>query len=129
MATAAGIPTRLTARSRVSLELEAFTEFPYALFVLNPDGAVVCHNREATRLIEVAGMKAQALTCCELLGCRRPDTVLEGECVTELALSRNSPCRRFAWTCVAQAAPARCGWRLQQSAHRAREWFCSCAPA
>ncbi len=91
MATAAGIPTRLTARSRVSLELEAFTEFPYALFVLNPDGAVVCHNREASRLIEVAGMKAQALTCCELLGCRRPDTVLEGECVTELALSRNSP--------------------------------------
>jgi DNA-binding winged helix-turn-helix (wHTH) protein len=91
MATAAGIPTQLTARSRVSLEREAFTEFPYALFVLNPDGGVVCHNREATRLIEAVGMKAQALTCCELLGCRRPDTVLEGECVTELALSRDSP--------------------------------------
>jgi DNA-binding SARP family transcriptional activator len=88
MATAAGIPTQLTPRARVSLEREAFTQFPYALLVLDARGQVVCHNREAARLIEAAGMRSGTLTCCELLGCRRAGTALEGECIAELALGR-----------------------------------------
>jgi DNA-binding SARP family transcriptional activator len=75
-------------RRRSSLELEAFSAFPYGLLVLDRHGRVVCLNQEATRLIEGMGLPEKGLTCCTLLGCRTPDTVLDAACVTELALAR-----------------------------------------
>jgi DNA-binding SARP family transcriptional activator len=74
----------------VSLESEAFSAFPYGLLVLDRSGRVVCRNREATRLIGSLGLANAELTCCALFGCRRPDTVLEAVCVTELALRRDA---------------------------------------
>ncbi|MGA2319438.1 MAG: BTAD domain-containing putative transcriptional regulator [Solirubrobacteraceae bacterium] len=71
-----------------SLEQEAFREFPYALLVLDQSGLLLSRNEQAARLIEAMGLPEKGLTCCALLGCRRPDTVLASACVTELALSR-----------------------------------------
>jgi DNA-binding SARP family transcriptional activator len=95
MATVAGGQTDRHAGARTrrgfSLESEAFAAFPYGLFVLDGDGRVVCRNDEATRLIESLGLAEAKLTCCSLLGCRVPETVLEAACVTELALGRDAP--------------------------------------
>jgi DNA-binding SARP family transcriptional activator len=95
MATVAGRQTDRTAgartRRRPSPESEAFGAFPYGLFVLDRDGRVVCRNDEATRLIESLDLAETDLTCCALLGCRVPETVLEAACVTELALGRDAP--------------------------------------
>src|ERR1700677_2156258 len=93
MATFAGAQTHRydgeTVRS--ALELEAFSAFPYSLLVLDRDGRVVCRNARATQLIEAIGLPdGGGLTCCELLGCRLPDTVLEAACLTELALARDA---------------------------------------
>jgi DNA-binding SARP family transcriptional activator len=73
------------------LEFEAFTGFPYGLFVLDREGRVVCANQEATRLIRAMGLSDEGLTCCELLGCRRADTVLASTCLTELAIGHDAP--------------------------------------
>jgi DNA-binding SARP family transcriptional activator len=70
-----------------SLESEAFNAFPYALLVLDRDGQVLARNAQATRLIDSMGLSDASLTCCALLGCRLPDTVLEHACVSELALA------------------------------------------
>lgn len=68
------------------LEREAFTALPYGLLVLDRGGRVLCANVEATRLIEAAGLRVAGLSCCSLLGCRRPDSVLAGGCLTDMAL-------------------------------------------
>jgi DNA-binding SARP family transcriptional activator len=92
MAIATGTQTHLAGGalvpSRTSMGREAFERFPYGLLVLDGSGRVVCANREAARLIEVIGLPEAGLTCCALLGCRQPDTVLEAACVTDLALGR-----------------------------------------
>jgi DNA-binding SARP family transcriptional activator len=72
------------------LEREVFRGFPYGLLVLDRDGRMVSHNQEAKRLIEQMGLTAEGLTCCALLGCRRPETVLSTGCLTELAMGRGS---------------------------------------
>jgi DNA-binding SARP family transcriptional activator len=99
MATATGIQSYrrgVATRPRVSLEShalnaslgsEAFNAFPYAMLVLDRDGRVLCRNVQAARLIDSMGLSDTGLSCCALLGCRLPDTVLEHSCVTELALA------------------------------------------
>ncbi len=91
MATAVGVrrqrPGGVPVPGAPSTEREAFERFPYGLLVLDRDGRLVCANREASRLIGAIGLAQAGLTCCALLGCRRPETVLEDVCVTELALS------------------------------------------
>jgi DNA-binding SARP family transcriptional activator len=82
--------TGANVQQRSSLELEAFSAFPYGLLVLDRGGRVVCRNQEATRLVKALGLPEAGLTCCELLGCRTPDTVLEAACVTDLALARET---------------------------------------
>ena len=74
---------------RASPQVEAFETFPYGLLVLDRRGGVVCSNREATRLVDLLGLDTAGLTCCTLLGCGRPDTALEGACMTDLALDRD----------------------------------------
>jgi DNA-binding SARP family transcriptional activator len=95
MATVAGTQTHrhagTSARRRVSLESEVFDAFPYGLLVLDRSGRVICRNREATQLIGKLGLAKAQLTCCTLLGCHKPDTVLEAACVTDLALGRDAP--------------------------------------
>lgn len=70
------------------LDHEAFRDFPYGLLVVDSDGAVASRNLKATRLIEAREPSGGHLTCCELLGCRNPDTVLANTCITEAALQR-----------------------------------------
>jgi DNA-binding SARP family transcriptional activator len=73
-------------RPLVSLEQEAFNSFPYGLLVLDREGRVVSCNEEASRLIGELGLSTAGLTCCALLGCGRPHTVLAHGCLTEMAL-------------------------------------------
>jgi DNA-binding SARP family transcriptional activator len=92
MATTAIARTNLRGKgpvlSSAVIEREAFKAFPYGMFVLDRSGRVVCHNREASRLIEAMGLGEIELTCCTLLGCRLPSSVLSGVCLTELAIGR-----------------------------------------
>jgi DNA-binding SARP family transcriptional activator len=69
-----------------TLEHEAFRRLRYALLVLDREGRLVSSNLAAERLIEGAGHSREGLTCCRLLGCGAPNTVLEDACVRELAL-------------------------------------------
>ncbi|HLH15321.1 MAG TPA: BTAD domain-containing putative transcriptional regulator, partial [Solirubrobacteraceae bacterium] len=62
--------------------------FPYGLLVLDGGGRVVCANGEAARLLGAAGLAHEQQTCCALLGCAQPGTVLEQGCLTELARAR-----------------------------------------
>ncbi len=78
-------------RRRVSPQVEAFDALPYGLLVLDRSGRVVCSNREATRLVDLLGLEEAELTCCTLLGCGKPGTVLEAACMTDLALDGDAP--------------------------------------
>jgi DNA-binding SARP family transcriptional activator len=109
MATAARVSAHLSTGTEAplsSLELEAFTGFPYGLLVLDRDGRVVCRNHEATRLIRAMGLPEVGLTCCELLGCRRADTVLASTCLTELAIGRDAPLPEVRVDIATAAGPA-----------------------
>ena len=72
-------------------EREIFEYFPYSLLVLDSERRVLFSNEQARQLIIAAGLTETDLTCCTLLGCRTPDTVLEAACVTDLALSGDAP--------------------------------------
>ncbi len=72
------------------LEQEAFRRFPYSLIVFDREGRLVAVNLEGERLIEAMGLTGVELTCCTLLGCRAPESVLAGACLTELARGRGS---------------------------------------
>jgi len=72
-----------------ALERLAFQGFPYGMLIVDGDGRVLSSNIEATRLIEAQSLDPGAeVSCCSLLGCHRPETVLAGACLTELALAR-----------------------------------------
>lgn len=74
-----------------ALEGEVFRRFPYGLVVVDDQGTVVSRNLAATRLIETIELPGGDLTCCQLLGCRQPDGLLSQACMTELAISRDTP--------------------------------------
>jgi DNA-binding SARP family transcriptional activator len=85
-------PTRAGAVTvDASLEQEAFRRCSYGLLVVDATGKVICRNLEAERLLEMSGLLEDELTCCSLLGCRRPGSALAGTCLTELAVTGNGP--------------------------------------
>ncbi len=79
------------ARLARTLEHEAFRRLRYGLLVVDREGRLVSSNLVAERLIEAVGLDPAELTCCQLLGCRTPDTVLADACVTDLALAHGEP--------------------------------------
>ncbi len=79
------------AGGRGGLERAAFQGFPYGIVIIDHDGRIVSRNIQAARLIEAKGLDDGEASCCSLLGCRDPQTVLAGVCITELALSRGEP--------------------------------------
>jgi DNA-binding SARP family transcriptional activator len=83
-------PSRAIAQTGSTLEQEAFRRFPYSLIVLNRDGGLVAVNLEGERLIAAMGLTGVELTCCTLLGCRTPESVLAETCLSELAHSNGS---------------------------------------
>jgi DNA-binding SARP family transcriptional activator len=72
------------------LEHEAFHGFPHGLVVLDRNGRVLSSNPQAERLIRSSELPEVGLTCCALVGCRRPGTALAGGCVTELTVGRET---------------------------------------
>ncbi len=66
-----------------------FDRFPYGLLVTSPTGEVRAANGAARRLLDRAAPTAD--TCCALLGCRRDDAPLGGECLSALALATGAP--------------------------------------
>jgi len=74
-----------------ALEQEAFQRFHYGMVIVDRDGKIVSRNLQAARLIEATDLTGESLTCCGLLGCRTPDTVLADSCVTELAIAHRAP--------------------------------------
>jgi DNA-binding SARP family transcriptional activator len=75
------------ARLAPTLEHEAFLRLRYGLLVVDREGELVSGNLAAERLIERAGHELEGLTCCGLLGCRTPGSLLADACLTELALA------------------------------------------
>jgi DNA-binding SARP family transcriptional activator len=75
----------------VTLEQEAFRGFPYSMIVVDRECRVIACNLEGERLIEAMGLADVDLTCCKLLACRSPESVLADVCLTELARSREGP--------------------------------------
>jgi DNA-binding SARP family transcriptional activator len=77
--------------SASSIKREVFEQFPYCMVVIDDSGRIVLHNARAARLIEAAGLRGEDLTCCALLGCRQPGTVLSEACISRLAIVRGEP--------------------------------------
>jgi len=71
-----------------SLAREAFEQFPYCLIVTDNSGRIVSYNDQASHLIDAMSAQGNGLTCCALLGCNAPGTVLSEMCVTKVASSR-----------------------------------------
>ena len=67
-----------------------FERFPSGLLVLDFAGRVVSHNAAARGLLGEA-LDREAVRCCDLFGCRREGTPLEGACISALALERLGP--------------------------------------
>jgi DNA-binding SARP family transcriptional activator len=88
----ANSPNGILAPAGMALEQEAFRRFPYSLIVFDRDGRLIACNLEGERLIETMGMDRHdvELTCCRLLGCRSPESVLSDACLTELASASGS---------------------------------------
>jgi DNA-binding SARP family transcriptional activator len=78
-------------RESGALERAAFQGFPFGMLIVDRDGGIVSSNVAARRLIEAKGLREAEATCCALLGCRTPETVLAEVCLTELALARGAP--------------------------------------
>ncbi len=69
-----------------------FERFPFGLLITDASSAVLAANPSAERQLMV--MQRTDLTqdtCCHLLGCRRLDGPLGGECLTVLALGAAQP--------------------------------------
>ena len=63
---------------------------PFGLLVFDGDGRLIAHNPASERLL--GGLSgARAPRCCELFGCRRPESPLEGCCIRELAHAADGP--------------------------------------
>jgi DNA-binding SARP family transcriptional activator len=66
---------------------------PFGILVFDRSGRLIAHNPASERLL--GGLLADAATstrrCCELLGCRRPGSPLEGSCILELARTQDGP--------------------------------------
>lgn len=73
------------------LEQEVFQQFPYCLLVVDVDGCIVAYNERAAQLIEAASLKGDDLSCCALLGCHAPGTVLSEACIAQLAIAEGKP--------------------------------------
>lgn len=68
---------------------EVFEHLPSGVLVADRDGFIVGHNATAREIL--GAVPKPESTCCELFGCRQPNTPLASACVSRLALSRRGP--------------------------------------
>jgi DNA-binding SARP family transcriptional activator len=68
-------------------KVDVFDRFPYGLMVCDRRGRVVAANARFREIVTPGQtVDGLAMSCCTLLGCRRPDGPLQGSCLTALAL-------------------------------------------
>jgi DNA-binding SARP family transcriptional activator len=73
-------------------KVDVFDLFPCALMVCDRRGRIVAANARFREIITAGrAVDGLAMSCCSLLGCRRPDGPLEGSCITALALDAGEP--------------------------------------
>lgn len=91
---------RAAARKRTStlatgvdpLTLVVFERFPFGLLITDASSAVLAANPSAQAQLRVdGGAPLTEETCCHLIGCRRLDGPLGGECLSVLALRAVEP--------------------------------------
>ena len=76
---------------RVAVPYRAVFEFlPSGVLITDATGHVTGANLTSRKLLGAA-LERDGLRCCDLLGCRQPDTPLADHCITELARSRPEP--------------------------------------
>jgi DNA-binding SARP family transcriptional activator len=63
---------------------------PFGILVFDREGRLTADNPASERLLGDLSVDG-ALRCCELLGCRRPGSALEGSCILELAENADGP--------------------------------------
>lgn len=69
-----------------------FDRFPFGLLITDATSAVLAANPSAAGLVHAPdGGDLTQETCCHLLGCRRLDGPLGGQCLTVLALGAGEP--------------------------------------
>jgi DNA-binding SARP family transcriptional activator len=72
---------------RLELLSDVFDHFPYGIVVVDPAHRIVASNRAAAELVALPQDVRAPGTCCDLFGCGRADTPLEGTCLTEIAIT------------------------------------------
>jgi DNA-binding SARP family transcriptional activator len=73
-------------------KVDVFDLLPSALMVCDRRGRIVAANARFREIITAGrAVDGLAMSCCSLLGCRRPDGPLEGSCLTALALDAEEP--------------------------------------
>jgi DNA-binding SARP family transcriptional activator len=72
---------------RRELLSDVFEHFPYGIVVVDPAHRIVASNRAAAALVTLPPDVRGPGTCCDLFGCGRADTPLEGACLTEIAIT------------------------------------------
>jgi DNA-binding SARP family transcriptional activator len=65
---------------------DVFKHFPYGIVVVDPAHRIVASNQAAAALVTLPSEVRGAGTCCDLFGCGRAGTPLEGVCLTEVAI-------------------------------------------
>jgi DNA-binding SARP family transcriptional activator len=84
---ASPIGSRRSATPRRDLLSDVFEHFPYGIVVVDPAHRIVASNRAAAALVTVSQDVRGPGTCCDLFGCGRAGTPLEGVCLTEIAIT------------------------------------------
>jgi DNA-binding SARP family transcriptional activator len=75
-------------RATPDVALDVFHAYPYGIVVVTREGRVLAHNPAARRLLGTLADRLDApgdRVLCELLGCRREGTPLEGLCLCDRA--------------------------------------------
>jgi len=88
-----------------------FERFPFGLLITDGSSAVLAANPTAERQLHAMhGGPLTRETCCHLLGCRRLDGPLGGECLTVLALRAGQPLPEVRMDLPVVAGDARALW-------------------
>jgi DNA-binding SARP family transcriptional activator len=79
--------SRRSRTPRRELLSDVFKHFPYGIVVVDPAHRIVASNQAAAALVTLPSEVRGAGTCCDLFGCGRAGTPLEGVCLTEVAIT------------------------------------------
>jgi DNA-binding SARP family transcriptional activator len=82
--------TQVRPKGARRIAAEAFDHFPFGILVAAEDGTIVAANDRAAEMLDLVEGEPMP-RCCEVLGCGRKDSPLEGICMTRLAQERGAP--------------------------------------